>query len=319
MSKKNILLTGISGFIGRQIAAGLLENGFRIFAPVRRQSKEKIFPLSQHKNLVLPEGNFYNPKLLQTLQNEKIDAILHFASIRGAGSASQADYQKINVESTETLLQFALDNGIPNFLYCSSVGVLGTIPKQQPADSSSPVDADNIYHQTKWQAEQLVNQYAEKGLNTIILRPTITYGSGDDGFLPRLIGLIKTRYFPLTNQAVYIHLLHAEAFGNLIVHILQKNLFNNKTYIVADAKPIPFNELVEQIARETKGRHFKAPSVFFTLGRGLLNLTAMKGLHTSLQLISESWTYDIKKTIQDLGYVADNTAAVIGKYIGDYH
>jgi len=318
MQNKNILLTGASGFIGQNITMELLKAGFRIFAPVRKQSIEKAGPLHTHKNLVLLEGDFYNPKILETLQNEKIEAILHFASIRGAGKAEAKEYEKINVQGTESLLHFALKQNVKNFLYCSSVGVLGTIPKRQPADSASPVNADNLYHQTKWQSEELVRQFSKKGLNTIILRPTITYGSGDDGFVPKLINLVRRRRFPLSSKPFSIHLLHVQAFSRLVIKILEEDYFNNKTDIVADARPVLLKDLAEQIAREINGRCRKVPSAVFTLGRGLLYLLSLKGLHTSVQLISASWTYDIASTVKELGYVPDETVTSISAYIKEY-
>lgn len=317
-NKGNILLTGVSGFIGGHVAARLLQEGYEVYAPVRTPSKEKIRLLLQHKNLIFLEGDFYNPGILQTLQNKKIDAILHFASIRGAGNGRADEYEKINVTGTQVLLDFALQNKIPNFLYCSTVGVLGTIPQRQPASTDSPEAPDGIYHQTKWQAEERVREYSKKGLNTIILRPTITYGSGDDGFIPKLVSLISRGRFPLSSKPFSIHLLHVQAFSRLVNNVIEKKYFNNKTYIIADAHPVLLKDLTEQIVREVKGCYYKIPSVVFSLVSGLLNLLSLNGLHTSVQLISAPWTYDISETILDLSYVPDETAESISNYIKEY-
>ena len=316
--KKNILLAGASGFMGQQIAAELIQSGYRVLTPVREQSIEKTASLQQYKDFIVFAGNFYDTKVLDLIKNESIEAILHFASIRGAGNGSAAEYEKINVTGTQILLDFALQNKIPNILYCSTVGVFGTIPLKQPADNSTSVNTDNLYHQTKWQAEEIVRQYSLKGLHTLILRPTITYGSGDDGFIPKLIQLIRHGHFPLSSKPFSIHLLHVQALSRLVMKILEENNFNNKTYIIADKKPLLFQELVKHISRETKGGYYAVPSAVFSLGRGLLSLLSVKGLHTSVQLISAPWTYDISETITDLDYVPDDTIVSVSKYIKEY-
>ncbi len=304
--------------MGRHVATELLRAGYRVFAPIRKQSIQKAEPLKIHKNLILLEGDFYDLKRLETLQSEKIEAILHFASIRGAGNGSAADYEKINVTGTQILLDFARQNKTPNFLYCSSVGVLGTIPRDQPAGRLQKAVPDNSYHQTKWQAEELVRKFSQRHINTIILRPTITYGNGDDGFIPRLIGLVKNKRFPLSSAPFSIHLLHVQALAALVLKIVQDNLFNNQTYIAADREALLFSELVKQISRETNGGYYRVPSAVFKSGRAMLRLPGLQGLRTSLELISRSWTYDIQETIRDLGYIPDDTAVSISQYIKEY-
>ena len=89
---KTILLTGASGFIGAHVAGRLLSAGFKIIAPVREQSHEKVAHLAQQKNFSVLTGAFYDPAFLLQLK-EKIDVILHFASIRGEGSGDAKTYQ----------------------------------------------------------------------------------------------------------------------------------------------------------------------------------------------------------------------------------
>jgi len=318
---KTIFLTGASGFIGYYVAKLLLESGNSVIAPIRAASmgSQRVERL-QALGLKVISGQFNDEKLLEKSLNPKIDFIIHIAAIRGEISISTEQYKKINVFSAETLLKKAAQNRIPNFIYCSSVGVQGTIPKNQPARFDDAVAPDNRYHQSKWEAEQIVNRYNDNGISTCILRPTVTYGSGDDGFLPRLVSLVQARKFPKIKPSPQIHLLSVNAFAELILCIIEKNLVDGNTYIVADANPVSLNELVLRIANKIQIKPYPFylsffPEIFIKMLDFLIRTTGNKGLYTSLQLITKNWTYDITNTINTLGYQPVNTADSIDSTI----
>ena len=184
-----ILFTGATGFIGSYTAYALKE-AFQceIIAPVRKINGYKNTNVLSEKGIILKVGNFYEKDFINSIfQNNKIDYVIHLASLRGAGKGTWEDYLKINVKGTEYLLDSAYQNGIKRFIYCSSVGVWGTIPKKIPPDESTPYVGDSFYHKSKIESEKIVNNYIAKGLDAIMIRPTITYGMGDDGF-PNTLG-----------------------------------------------------------------------------------------------------------------------------------
>lgn len=313
---ETVLLTGVSGFIGSHIARKLLDENFRVIAPVRKSSLKKTEDLQKYSNLKIITGDFYNTDLLQQI-SEKIDVVLHFASIRGEGAGSEKDYQQINVNGTENLLKFALASKTKRFIYCSSVGVLGTIPANQPAGAGQEEQPDNLYHQSKWQAEQLVSKYNTPLLETCIVRPTITYGSGDDGFLLRMIQLVKTKRFPLSSHDVNIHLLNVKAFSELIFKMLSCQNLNGKTYIIADKAPVLLKDVVQEIASffGNNAGWITVPYIIFSAGEFLLKILNQKKLLTSVQLINQNWTYKIDETVKDWNYQPSETLSGIKDYL----
>lgn len=309
----HILLTGASGFIGSHILTALLRAGHSVTIPVRKESIQKLLHQPSTPQLQLIKGEFWEPRRWMEQLKKPVDAILHFAALRGEGKAKPAVYQRVNVEGTANLLALGQQLNIPRFLYCSSVGVLGTIPKIQPAAPDLPYAADGLYHQTKMQSELLVRQAAANHLKTLILRPTIAYGHGDDGFLPRLQGMVQRGYFPLCRSESQVHLLDVHSFAALVGQVLGKDIFNNATYHVADAQPVGLAELTKLITQFTNGRFLLLPSFMFRFGKLLAAITGQSGLKTSLQLISDDWTYDISKTIEDLHYEPHNTMEVLSE------
>lgn len=302
----NILLTGASGFIGNHICHKLLDNGYQVFAPVRKESVNKLQNLWRYKGLHLIEGAFYDVHRLEQEINAPLYSVVHLASIRGAGKGSGDEYRRINVHGTEALLDFAGKLKIPQFIYISSVGVLGTIPQHQPAGPSDSANPDNDYHETKFQAEQLVRTCRSDNVRTLILRPTITYGPGDNGFIPRLVQMVRDHKFVMPEYEVYIHLLNVLSFADFVVEIIGRDVLNGQIYHVADESPVSLHALVDLIAilsKETKFSGFrKWPGLFFRAAEKMIRLAGMTGLLTSLQLISHSWTYDISKTVRDLKF-----------------
>lgn len=313
---KTIFLTGASGFIGSNIAQKLLEYNYKVIAPVRQISIEKIDHLKKFENFECITGDFFETKVLGQV-SEKIDIILHFASIRGEGAGNKDYYQKINVDGTKNLLEFAIAQKISKFIYCSSVGVWGTIPENQPTGVNQKVNPDNLYHNSKWQSEQLVNMYHGSQLNTCILRPTITYGKGDDGFLPRLIEMVSASKLPLTSKDVYIHLLDVNAFSNLIFNILTLEKLQGKTYIVADKSPVLLKDVARQVSTilGEKSGWINLPAIFLNVAELCLKLLNQKKLLTSIQLINQSWTYQIDETVNELDYQPSETLSVLNNYL----
>ncbi len=288
----HIFLTGASGFIGKNLLNGLLNAGYRVTAVIRPDSSHKNLLPKESKQLHYEFGYFYDPTFLQTLQAQ-FDAVIHVAAVRGAGRADPKQYRLVNVQGTRILCEFALKQHIPRFLYVSTVGVLGTIPQHLPAKAQDSPRPDNIYHQTKWQAEEFIRGIPKHALKTLILRPTITYGAYDDGFIPHVIRLIKNKRLILPRNPVLVHLLSVKSLTRLINQILALDLFNGKTYTVADRDPVALQAIADLVQSHIGGGYHRVPEFIFKAGRMIFSLLGRADLHTGLQLISQSWYYDI--------------------------
>ncbi|KAA3613238.1 MAG: NAD-dependent epimerase/dehydratase family protein [Calditrichaeota bacterium] len=314
----NILITGISGFIGSHIAEELLKNGHTLFAPIRRESEQKISELKKQTNLNILSGEFHDAELLNSIK-EKIDVILHFASIRGAGMGTLTDYTKINVGGTQTLLDYAKDNKIPKFIYCSTVGVLGSIPKKVPAKPDDKPRADGLYHQTKFESEKRVLAENGASLITCVVRPTITYGARDDGFIPKMISMVENKKLILPSGTVKLHLLNVSAFATLISSMIEHDKWAGKIFHVADKEPVILRKLVNKISNIVSKQDYpgiyRVPGFVYRMSTFLLTVLGMQKINTSIKLISRNWFYDISKTVDELDYQPADTLTSIESVI----
>ncbi len=291
-----ILLTGATGFVGRNLLQGMVQNGDQVIAPVRRNlENDEIFAAEKVRRV---EGAFFDSEVLKECQMFHPEVIVHSAAIRGEGKGNWEDYRQVNVEGTQRLVEFALQNKVQLFIYLSSVGVFGTIPREVPAKVSTPVFPDGFYHRSKWEGEQIVAQNLTGKIPYLILRPTIIYGKGDNGFLPRLIGMVRKRIFPLSRKPIQIHLVNIRFLVDLVVHFIREVEVRSGVWIVADRSPVRLDQLVNLIHRHYHGTPYpfwlRLPSLVFRTGESIFHLLGMGGLEISLKLISHSWYYDVQ-------------------------
>lgn len=316
----HILLTGSTGFIGKNVLQAFLNAGYEVTALVRPETLRTNQP-DKNPRLHYVSGLFYDPDVLSAIEGH-LDAVVHMAAIRGAGKAKKEDYRRVNIEGTRALLDFALSKKIPRFLYLSTVGVLGTIPVELPAAPNHTPAPDGPYHLSKWEGEKRVRQAHDGRLRTLVLRPTITYGPGDTGFIPRMIRFVQKKRLFLPKANVNIHLLSVQRLARLIVQVLALDLFNGGVYHVADRQPVEIHALADLIARYAGGGYRTMPRSFFAWAARFFTLLGRADLTTGVRLLSESWYYDISQTVEDLLYEPGETFAhlkTLLENMGDGH
>ncbi len=312
MEKYNVLITGASGFIGSHVVRRFLAQGDYHVIAVSRKAADRTLPTH---GIAWAQGNFFEREFLeQIFTSFSIQAVIHLAALRGAGSGLEKDYKTVNIEGTERLLEASLTHHVKKFLFCSSVGVYGTIPSELPATRHTPCNGDNLYHSSKILAEEKVQQYIQRGLNAYIIRPTITYGVGDTGFPKTLAELVRTKHFLLSSGDMKIHLLNVTHFATLLHAMLGEEGGEQRVYIAADKEPILLKELVNIIHQHYYGTNYPAflvaPDVVFKVLQIISRMARNEKWLTRVSLISKSWYYDIRETVQHFSYVPANTQEV---------
>ncbi len=290
-----ILLTGGSGFLGRYVLHTLLKLKHEVLVPTRHAQRVSHNFGHQSPNLKVLEGVVFSPRCVREYREFNPDYIIHLAAIRGEGNGGWREYYEVNVKGTQVLVDLAKELTVRKFLYCSSVGVFGTIPARLPADPWAPAEPDNFYHKSKYLAENHVVNELRNSLPFVIFRPTITYGPGDNGFVFKLTNLVRKRLFPLIRSNVKIHLLDVRTLARAIPILMDagdREIIIN----IADKQPVFLKELVDYIHQYFYGRKYpgwkRVPAMVFTAGKVATQVAHLKSVHTSLRLLSESWYYD---------------------------
>jgi nucleoside-diphosphate-sugar epimerase len=324
MAKEYILLTGATGFIGAHVCRDLLrDDAYHVIAVVRRCNDMKDTISPRESGIILEEGIFYDVDFLEMLfKKYLIRNVVHLAAIRGGGAAKTSDYYEVNILGTENLLRASLKNGVRRFLFCSSVGVFGTIPQDLPAKVTDKLHCDNSYHQSKVMAERKVLEYVDRGLDAYIMRPAITYGSGDNGFSRTLIKMVRKRFWLLPSKDILVHLVNVETLSRLFLLMLKSDALNRRVYVAADEAPISLRELVNLIHVYYYGvdypSYLKLPTRILKAMAKALQIIGSEKWLTRIMLISRSWYYDISGTVNTFECVPSKTSRAFISVLDSY-
>ena len=181
----SILVTGATGFTGKNLLKYLLNKDNKVNVIVR--DKTKLDSLAQHPNINIFEGNIYDEKIVNAAM-KGVKKVFHVAAIYRTSGIPDKVYWDTHVKATELLMEAALNEGVERFVHTSTVGVHGDVGTDKPANEKSPHKPGDIYQVTKLEAEKKVHKfYKEKGLALSVIRPTAIYGPGD----LRLLKLFK--------------------------------------------------------------------------------------------------------------------------------
>ncbi|MCP4401474.1 MAG: NAD(P)-dependent oxidoreductase, partial [bacterium] len=158
-------------------------------------------------------------------------------------------YKRVNVDATEALARVAIKKSA-KFIYCSSVGVFGAIPKELPPSEATERQQDNYYHYTKILAEECLEELKQEGLDYVVVRPSITYGTDDFGFPYSLVNMVKKGVFLNCVAPVKIHMVDIRILSQAFINAAERSVKNGGAYNLCDLHPVNLKELVNFISQE---------------------------------------------------------------------
>lgn len=321
MGAQSILLTGASGLIGRHFAKKLASRGdVRLVCILRDGERHPQAESLIHEGAVVVPGNFYQAATINRVFEElQVQQVIHLAAIRGGGKAGAADFQEVNIRGTERLLAAALEYGARKFIFCSSVGVYGTIPANMPAGLDTPFYGDNHYHQSKIAGEEAVQSYIQKGLNAYIVRPTITYGAGDDGFPHALVQLVKKRLLWLPKSNHRVHLVDVERLAEAFCTLVLNDYPSQRVFVVGDMEPTTLRDLADWIHCHFYQRpypaYFRLPDWVFRLAFQVFQNLRNEKWMARVALLSNDWHYQCAAAYRVLGIQRIPTREAFGRFL----
>ncbi len=233
------LVSGASGFIGRNLCQRLRERGVRIRALMRHEC------LGPWDEVVVAD-------LADNLSNNvlrEVDTVFHLAGKAHALSETRQDeseYHAINTVGTQRLLEACQAEGVQRFVMFSSVKAMGE-GGVECLDESVDIPPETPYGRSKLDAERLVlnGGYIP---HPVVLRLSMVYGPIEKGNLPRMIHAIAKGQFPplpeLGNQRSMIHVDDVVRAALLVAERLESA---GGTYILTDGQAYSTRQMYEWI------------------------------------------------------------------------
>ena len=247
-----VIVTGASGFLGSSLSDGLLASGFRVTAAVRSGAPAEFPDCSGVERAILGDINA-NTSWSPLLKNA--DCVIHCAArahvMHETTGTAMAAYRALDVDGSRRLAEQAAAAGMRRLVYLSSIKVDG----EQTAlgapflfsDTPAPQDAYGI---SKWEAEQaLWDVSARTGLEVVVVRPPLVYGSGVKGNLARLLKLVRLG-LPLPLGAVQNKrsLIGLDNLVDLLIRCVDHPAALGQTFLVSDGEDLSTPDLLRHMA-----------------------------------------------------------------------
>ena len=218
-----ILVTGGAGFIGSHTCVELLNAGYEVVVVDNLyNASEKA--LERVEQITGKSLKFYKvdlldaPALTKVFDEEKIDAVIHFAGLKAVGEsvAKPLEYYHNNITGTLILCDVMRKHGVKNIIFSSSATVYGD-PAFIPITEECPKGKiTNPYGQTKGMLEQILTDLhvADPEWNVILLRYFNPIGAHKSGLIGENPKGIPNNLLPYVAQVAVGKLKCLGVFGN---------------------------------------------------------------------------------------------------------
>jgi dihydroflavonol-4-reductase len=170
------VVTGATGLIGNAIATQLVAAGHPVRALVRSVSRARGM-IDEQVELV--RGDVTDPASLREAM-VGADVVFHAARLPNQWVRDPSLFDRVNREGTEHVLAAAFDSSVSRVVYTSTVEMFGADPdgvvrEDVDADPERKLDA---YERSKQAAARVATEFAQRGLEVVLLCPGGMYGPG---------------------------------------------------------------------------------------------------------------------------------------------
>ena len=252
--KYNILISGASGFIGMMLIEELLSKGHNVYGLVRKNINR--FNDESYTNILLEDIT----KKINFSKNINIDYFYHLAAKTHDKTNNKDEYYRVNVEGLKNILTCLIKLKINKIIMLSSIKVNGEgfLNNDKVYSHNSKENPLDFYGKSKLEAEILLKKFCKTNkINFIIFRPPLVYGAGVKGNLSSLMHFIdKNIPMPIVRTKNLRSLVSLTNLVDALIIIGLDNQITNKTYLIADDKPISVEELYKKIASSMNKKLF---------------------------------------------------------------
>ncbi len=309
-----IFITGSTGFIGSKLALKLANDGNLVHALYRSNIKAKDI---QHENIKLFKGDITNIDSVKKAMHG-CSQVYHVAAFTDVWTKKPELIHELNVHATENVLSSALELGIKKVVFTSTAGVFGPSNNGIVNElTERTIDYFLEYERTKAIAEQLAEDFVDKGLDVIRVNPTRVYGPGVLSKSNSVTIMIqsyikgKWRVIPGNGKSIGNYVFINDVVNG---HILAMKAGKpGEKYILAGSN-ISYIEFFETLQSISGQKHlmFKLPlAIMLSVSYFMMFLNKILGIKPMItpalvRKFNYHWNVSSKKAENDLGYLPTN-------------
>jgi nucleoside-diphosphate-sugar epimerase len=299
-------VTGVTGFVGRVVAAQLLASGHQVAGLVRDTARAADL---ESAGVVLHKGDVTDRAGVER-SVQGAEGVIHLAAWYEVGTRNDRAVA-INVDGTRNVLEAAWQAGAHRIVHTSSLAV-NSDTHGQVRDETYRFDGKHVseYDRTKWMAHyEVALPLAEAGAPVVIVQPGVIYGPGDESGMGRLFrNWLAGRSTPYGASSAYCW-GHIDDTARGIIQALEHGRVG-ESYIIAG----PHHSLTEafEIGAEIIGLRpprLKVPSAVLDMTAAVLGglsklIPAVGGQAELMRTAGATYLGDSAKARRELGFEA---------------
>lgn len=176
LAKSKCLITGISGFLGENLATFLAP---KVSSIIGFYSSTYPVKLDKFSNIQLVKVQLDDLDSIRK-HTQGIDFIFHLAAVAKLWTKNPNTPHHVNVIGTKNILQAAIESRCRKVIYTSTAATFGHSSDGKPVDESCGISTEIFteYEKTKIEALAVCDEFIQKGLHICIASPTRIFGAG---------------------------------------------------------------------------------------------------------------------------------------------
>jgi len=225
-----VLVTGSTGFVGSGIVRKLVEDGHQPVCLVRPGSEQKWKGNQDIRDrIVIASGDLFDQDSLMHAM-DGCEAVIHLVGIIREQPGKGVTFPRMHVTGTKRVLDAAKQAGVRRIIHMSALGA-------RPG-------ARSLYHQTKYDAEQLVK---ESGIPYTIFRPSVIFGPGDE-FVNLLADIVRLPVTPMLGDGSYLlQPVSRQTVSDVFSQALTLEEATNQLYEAGGPHPLSYTQILDAI------------------------------------------------------------------------
>ena len=303
-----VLLTGGTGFLGKNLARALAGGGHELRLLARPQSNLDGLP----RELEIARGDVTDLDSLRRAASG-CAVVMHTAALVKTWVSDPSAYERINVGGLRNVLEAAKEAGA-RIVYTSSFFAVGP-SSDRPADESQvhPGGERTPYERTKAEADRLALAAAAAGREIVLLYPGTIYGPGEmteGNYIARLLADHLNGRFPgfvgPGDRLVSYTYVDDVVAGHLLA--LEKGRRGERYFLCGENRTmVEMMGIASRLAFLPPPRlhvPYAAATVMGALMLAWAELTGHLPLLTPavVRTLKENWAYSSAKAERELGY-----------------
>lgn len=253
MTSSDILITGATGFVGRNLVPVLLNDGRKLVLTVRDSENVSEAWRQDRRIRIIATGPIETAiNLADALSG--VSTVVHLAGlahVRHRGGEADP-FVAANTIATERLAKAAADQDVKTFIHMSSLAAITQNASSAVVDDSTHDAPQTPYGRSKLEAERHVTALEEKGLFSVSLRPPLVVGVNARGNWQALQRLAATGLpLPFASVSNSRSLIGIESLVAAIRHLCTGQWPSDKSggYCIADEERFSLPRIVADLRR----------------------------------------------------------------------